>query len=289
MAEKIEKLFDLQGKTAVVTGGSGAICGALAKNLAHNGVTVIIIDINGKRAEEAASAIRKEGGAVAAFECDVLDEDRLEKISYEINQEFGSPHLLLNGAGGNHPAGSTTRTYCISPSNQIPDTHTERGTDIFDLDIDGFRKVLDLNYYGTLIPSIVFGREMIKKKQGAIVNISSMSGITPLTRVPAYSSAKAAVINLTKWLAVHFAESGVRVNTIAPGFIETEQSRFLQFDSETGEMNERGKEIIAKTPFGRYGDPEEIFGTLVWLFSEASKFVTGTVIPVDGGFSSYSL
>jgi NAD(P)-dependent dehydrogenase (short-subunit alcohol dehydrogenase family) len=282
----ISRLFDLKGKTAVVTGGSGAICGSLAEQLALNGVKVAVLDLNPEKAEAAASEVRKAGGVIKVFACSVLDEQQLQEVSRQILDAFGPPHFLLSGAGGNHPSGSTAQKYAKVPDDASVADPFE---DFFTLDLAGFQKVMDLNFNGTLLPSKVFGKIMAGEGRGVIVNISSMSGIVPLTRVPAYSAAKAAVINLTRWMAVHLSRTGIRVNTIAPGFIATEQSRFLQFDPVTGELNERGREIIRHTPFQRFGEPEEIFGTLVWLLSEASRFVTGAVIPVDGGFSAAAI
>ena len=284
MAVDLSKLFGLKGKIAVITGASGAICGEMAESLAAWGVKTAILDINTEEAENKAAAIHKSGGTATVYHCSVLDEKRLKEVYKDILAKWGTPDFLINGAGGNHPSGSTSEKY-LNPE----DLNKESIKTFFDMEFEGFKNVLDLNFYGTLLPSKIFGAGMAKKGAGVIVNISSMSGITPLTKVAAYSAAKSAVINFTQWFAVHLANSGVRVNTIAPGFIMTEQSRFLQFDEKTGKMNERGREIIANTPLGRYGEPEELIGTLIWLLSDASKFVTGAVIPVDGGFSAYSI
>lgn len=284
MAELISNLFDLKGKTAVITGGSGAICGTMAENLAHNGVHVILIDINRSKAEERASAIRSSGGIASVYEASVLDEPEMLRICEDIYGRSGAPDFLLNGAGGNHPSGSASEKYMLREHLDWEETGS-----IFDIDFESFQRVVALNLHGTFLPSKIFGQQMVQAGRGSIVNISSMSGIIPLTKVAAYSAAKASVINFTKWMAVHLSKTGVRVNTVAPGFIATEQSRFLQFDPVTGELNQRGHEIIDATPLGRFGEPEEIFGALVWLFSKASDFVTGTVIPVDGGFSAYSI
>jgi len=282
MAIELTKLFALEEKIAVISGASGAICGNMAENLSAYGVKTVLLDIDPEKAENRAAAIRKSGGNALVYQCDVLDENRLKQVYRDISGKWGIPDFLINGAGGNHPAGSVGQKYFLKDKKKDPDT-------FFNLNFSGFEKVLNLNFMGTVIPSKIFGAAMAEKGSGVIVNISSMSGITPLTKVAAYSAAKAAVINFTRWLSVYLSHTGIRVNTIAPGFIMTEQSRFLQFDKETGELNARGKEIIANTPLGRFGEPEELIGTLIWLLSEASKFVTGAVIPVDGGFSSYSI
>jgi len=285
MAVDLKKLFTLEKKIAVISGASGAICGEMAELLAAYGVKTVLLDIDSENAEKRAAAIRNSGGEVLVYQCDVLDEHKLKKISADICLKWGNPDFLINGAGGNHPTGSVGQKYFLK-------NEPERGEDLnsfFNLNFEGFEKVLNLNFNGTVLPSKIFGAGMAERGSGVIVNISSMSGITPLTKVAAYSAAKAAVINFTRWLSVYLSHTGVRVNTIAPGFIMTEQSRFLQFDKETGELNTRGKEIIASTPMGRFGKPEELIGTLIWLISDASKFVTGAVIPVDGGFSSYSI
>ena len=284
MAVDISTLFELKGKTAVITGASGTICGTMAENLALYGVNVVILDIKAETIDETITAVSERGGSVRAYKCDVLDEAGLKEVCRAIGETWGGPDFLINGAGGNHPSASTSLKFLDSEQADHGSS-----TGLFDLELDNFKGVLDLNFLGTFLPIKIFGKEMARRGEGVIVNISSMSGLVPLTKVPAYSAAKAAVINLTKWLAVHLAPSGIRVNTIAPGFISTEQSRFLQFDRETGELNERGREIIENTPMKRFGEAEELLGTLVWLLSEASQFVTGIVVPVDGGFSSYSI
>lgn len=284
MAADLWKLFDVTGKTAVVTGAGGAICGRIVEDLAEKGVKVALVDINTAAMEKRAVAIRNSGGKVSAYTCNVTDKKGLEKVYADIIKKWGTPDLLVNGAGGNHPDGTTSEEFLVTEDLSSKKSHT-----FFDMDVSSFKKVVDLNFYGTLYSTQVFSRGMAEKGFGSIVNISSMSGIVPLTKVVAYSAAKAAVINFTQWLAVYLAHTGVRVNTIAPGFISTEQSRFLQFDEETGELNSRGKVIIEKTPMARFGFPEDIIGTVIWLLSEASCFVTGIVVPVDGGFSAYTI
>jgi len=284
MAADLWKLFDVTGKTAVVTGAGGAICGRIVEDLAGKGVKVALVDINTAAMEKRAVAIRNSGGKVSAYTCNVTDKKGLEKVYADIIKNWGTPDFLVNGAGGNHPDGTTSEEFLATEDISSKQSHT-----FFDMDVSYFKKVVDLNFYGTLYSTQVFSRGMAGKGFGSIVNISSMSGIVPLTKVVAYSAAKAAVINFTQWLAVYLAHTGVRVNTIAPGFVSTEQSRFLQFDKETGELNRRGKVIIEKTPMARFGSPEDLIGTVIWLLSEASCFVTGIVVPVDGGFSAYSI
>ena len=194
------------------------------------------------------------------------------------------PHILINGAGGNHPSGSVDSDFFEAGDTGIPDMKT-----FFNLPTEGFRRVLELNFLGTVLPTKVFAKGMVEKGRGSILNMSSMSAGTPLTRVAAYSAAKAAVSNFTRWLAVYFAKTGIRVNALAPGFLMTEQLRFLHIDRDTGEYTPRAKKVLAHTPMERYGDPEELIGAMLWLLSDASNFVTGTIVPIDGGFSSYTI
>jgi NAD(P)-dependent dehydrogenase (short-subunit alcohol dehydrogenase family) len=202
----------------------------------------------------------------------------------EVVARWGAPDFLINGAGGNDPRGTTTNEFFEKEDLDQTDL-----TSFFDLDFEGFQFVFSLNFLGTFLPTKVFSRGMAERGKGAIVNISSMSALTPLTKVSAYSAAKAAVANFTRWLSVHFSHTGVRVNALAPGFFMTEQLRFLHIDQETGEYTPRAKKVLAHTPMGRYGEPEELVGTVIYLLSDASKFVTGVVLPIDGGFSSYSI
>ncbi len=267
-----------------MTGAGGAICGRIVEDLAKKGVRVALVDINTAAMGKRVAAIHASGGEVSAYTCNVTDIKGLKEVYADIIKRWGTPDFLVNGAGGNHPDGTTSEEFLVTDDISNKQSHT-----FFDMDVSYFKKVVDLNFYGTLFSTQVFSRDMAGKGFGSIVNISSMSGIIPLTKVVAYSAAKAAVINFTRWMAVYLAHSGVRVNTIAPGFISTEQSRYLQFDKETGEINERGKAIIKKTPMARFGFPEDLIGTVIWLLSEASCFVTGIVVPVDGGFSSYSI
>jgi NAD(P)-dependent dehydrogenase (short-subunit alcohol dehydrogenase family) len=275
--------LNLKDKVAVVTGGAGIICSIMAKSLAFQGVKTVILDHKKDAAEEIAREIRESTGTDSAgIAANVLDKESLENARKEINRLFGPVDILVNGAGGNSPA-ATTKVERI----EVGGNEKEEDT-FFGLQIDGFDKVFDLNFKGTLLPSMVFTRDMVKRKSGVVVNISSMNSYRPLTKIPAYSAAKAAINNFTQWLAVHFAKTGVRVNAIAPGFLLTNQNRFLLTDEKTGEMTPRGKKIINGTPMERFCQPEELTGTLIYLVSDLSAFVTGIVVPVDGGFSAYS-
>jgi NAD(P)-dependent dehydrogenase (short-subunit alcohol dehydrogenase family) len=275
--------LNLKDKVAVITGGAGIICSSMAKSLAAQGVKTIILDLNKEAAEEVAKEIEKEFKTPSmGVSASVLDKASLEAAKKNIHDKFGTIDILVNGAGGNSPA-ATTKV------EKMEGTETENPEDtFFGLQIEGFDKVFDLNFKGTLIPSMVFATDMVKKKSGVIINISSMNSYRPLTKIAAYSAAKAAVNNFTQWLAVHFSKTGVRVNAIAPGFLLTNQNRFLLIDEKTGGLTARGKKIINGTPMERYCIPEELTGTLIYLVSDLSKFVTGIVIPVDGGFSAYS-
>jgi NAD(P)-dependent dehydrogenase (short-subunit alcohol dehydrogenase family) len=283
MNNAILQRFDLSGKTVVITGGGGALCGAMANALGTMGVKVAVLDISLEKAEIRAQAITRSGGTALAFGCDVLDAVQLRECCEAISASWGPPELLINGAGGNDPRGSTSAEF-EEPATQGPTAQS-----FFDLDPAGFRHVFDLNFMGTFLTTQAFSRGMVARGRGSIVNISSMSAFVPLTKVAAYSAAKAAVSNFTQWLAVHFSHAGVRVNALAPGFFMTEQLRFLHIDSTTGELLPRARQVIAHTPMGRYGEPDDLIGALVWLLSDASGFVTGVVVPIDGGFSSYSI
>ena len=275
--------LNLKDKVAVITGGAGIICSSMAKSLAAQGVKTVILDLNEGAAIEVAKAIEEEFKTPSmGVSASVLDKASLEVAKKSIHDKFGTIDILVNGAGGNSPA-ATTKV------EKMEGTETENLEDtFFGLQIEGFDKVFDLNFKGTLIPSMVFATDMVKKKSGVIINISSMNSYRPLTKIAAYSAAKAAVNNFTQWLAVHFSKTGVRVNAIAPGFLLTNQNRFLLIDEKTGGLTARGKKIINGTPMERYCIPEELTGTLIYLVSDLSRFVTGVVIPVDGGFSAYS-
>ena len=275
--------LNLKNKVAVITGGAGIICSTMAKSLAANGVKTVILDLNKDAANEVARQIEKEFNIPSmGVSGSVLDKASLEAARKEIHDKFGMIDILVNGAGGNSPAATTKVEKMEGTENEnLEET-------FFGLQIEGFDKVFDLNFKGTIIPSMVFAADMVKKKSGVVINISSMNSYRPLTKIAAYSAAKAAVNNFTQWLAVHFAKTGVRVNAIAPGFLLTNQNRFLLIDEKTGGLTPRGKKIINGTPMERYCIPEELTGTLIYLVSDLSKFVTGVVIPVDGGFSAYS-
>ena len=273
--------LNLKNKVAVITGGAGIICSEMARSLAAQGVKTVILDLNKEAAVKVSDQIEKDFKTPSiGLSANVLDKASIEAAKKEIINKFGTINILVNGAGGNSPA-ATTKVDKIEGNEKPEDT-------FFGLQIEGVDKVFDLNFKGTLLPSMVFGAEMVSKKSGVIINISSMNSYRPLTRIAAYSAAKAAVNNFTQWLAVHFSKTGVRVNAIAPGFLLTNQNRFLLTDEKTGEMTARGKKIINSTPMERYCVPEELTGTLLYLASDLSKAVTGIIIPVDGGFSAYS-
>ena len=275
--------LNLKDKVAVITGGAGIICSTLARSLASHGVKTVILDLNRDAAIDVAKQIEKEFNTPSmGVSASVLDKTSLETTKKEIHEKFGPIDILINGAGGNSPAATTK----LEKMKGTEDENTEET--FFGLQIEGFDKVFDLNFKGTLIPTMVFATDLVKKKSGVIINISSMNSFRPLTKIAAYSAAKAAVNNFTQWLAVHFSKTGVRVNAIAPGFLLTNQNRFLLIDENTGDLTPRGKKIINGTPMERYCLPEELTGTLIYLVSEMSQFVTGVVIPVDGGFSAYS-
>ncbi|MCK5879493.1 MAG: SDR family oxidoreductase [Holophagae bacterium] len=275
--------MDLKDKVCVVTGGGGVLCGAFSKALAANGAKVAVLDLRVENAQKVADEINNSGGTAIGVEANVLKRESLQAARLTINEKFGTCDILLNGAGGNHPKGTT--------SNEIlheKDLKKEGITTFFDLDPEGIQFVFNLNFIGTLLPTQIFSRDMINKPGAVIINISSMNAFTPLTKIPAYSGAKAAVSNFTKWLAVHMSGVGIRVNAIAPGFFLTDQNRSL-LTNEDGSYTARAGKILGQTPMGRFGTPDELIGTLLWLVDEgASGFVNGTVIPVDGGFSAFS-
>lgn len=275
MAEQYPgSMFGVWGQVAVVTGGGGVLCGAMSRALARAGAKVAVLDLSFEAAQQVVRDIRVEGGEAMAIPCDVLQKDSVEHAASKLLEAYGRVDILINGAGGNKKAATT--------APEMP---------FFDLPADALRWVVDLNFTGTLLPCQVFGRLMAEQGEGIILNISSMNAFRPLTRIPAYSAAKAAVSNLTQWLAVHMAQEyspGIRVNAVAPGFFLTEQNRFLLTDEQTGELTGRGRTIIDHTPMGRFGSPDDLLGAVFWLLSPASAFVTGVVVPVDGGFSAYS-
>ncbi|MBL7077574.1 MAG: SDR family oxidoreductase [Kiritimatiellae bacterium] len=277
--------IDLDNKTAVVTGGGGVLCSTMAKALAECGAQVAVADLRLEAAEAVATEINAAGGTALGVECNVLESASLEAAREKIESELGPVDILINGAGGNHPKGTTSMEFL---TKEVLAQADSEATTFFDLDAGGIEFVFNLNFLGTLLPSQVFARGMAERGGGVILNTSSMNAFTPLTKIPAYSGAKAAVSNFTQWLAVHMSKVGIRVNAIAPGFFLTDQNRSL-LTNEDGSPTERGGKIIGQTPLGRYGTPDELVGTLLWLVSdEAAGFVTGTVIPVDGGFSAFS-
>ncbi len=269
----LQSLFNLENKVAVITGGSGILGGAMAKGLLSAGAKVVLLARHEENLRHKVEALCKTAKEVIGLKCDVLDEENIREANNQILDRFKRIDILINAAGGNM-SGATI------------------GVDqnIFDLEMEQFRKVTDLNLNGTVLPTLIFGKSMAGPKSGSIINISSMASYRAITRVVGYSAAKAAVDNFTRWLAVEMAQkfgSGIRVNAIAPGFLLTEQNRALLTNAD-GSLTERGKTIINLTPFKRFGDPDELVGTVLWLASDASKFVTGTIIPIDGGFSAFS-
>ncbi len=278
---KLPFKIDLGGKTAVVTGAGGVLCGGFAKTLAACGAKVALLDLNLEAAQAVAAAIEAEGGTARAYRANVLERQTMEAVAGQVLADLGGCDILINGAGGNNPRATTDKEY-YEPGDLDAETKS-----FFDLDPAGVEFVFNLNFIGTLIPTQVFARYMTEGG-GVIVNVSSMNAFTPLTKIPAYSGAKAAVSNFTQWLAVHFARVGIRVNAIAPGFFSTKQNEALLWNPDGSPTARTGK-ILAATPMGRFGQPEELSGALLYLVSdEASGFVTGTVMPVDGGFSAYS-
>lgn len=281
--------FDLSGKTAVVTGGGGVLCSGFSKTLAEAGAKVAVCDLRLEAAEKVAAEIREVGGEAMAVEMNVLDKASVEAACAKILEKYGAVDILLNGAGGNNPKGTTTRDNLTPEEVEALDADgtIEGVKTFFDLDPAGISFVFNLNFLGTLIPTQVFARGMAKTG-GTIINVSSMNAFRPLTRIPAYSGAKAAVSNFTQWLAVHFAPVGIRVNAIAPGFFLTDQNRTLLTNPD-GSLTARADKIITHTPMSRFGVPADLDGTLLWLAdSNFSAFVDGVVIPVDGGFAAYS-
>jgi len=273
----------LRGKSCVITGGAGVIGASLVTALAQSGVKVVIVDLNGELAQEKAKeTAAATGGDVFGIAGNVLDKTILIETKKKVNDLVGPVDLLINGAGGNSPKATTVAEF-FEESDLDQSDRT-----FFGLDLEGFNFVFNLNFSGTLLPTMVFAKDMVERGTGAILNISSMNSFRPLTRIPAYSAAKASINNFTQWLAVHLAPRNVRVNAIAPGFFITGQNRFLLYDKESGELSERGKKIVNATPMRRFGTPDELQGAALFLLSDAARFVTGTVMPVDGGFSAYS-
>lgn len=275
---------DLKNKVCVITGGGGVIGKALAKGIATTGAKVAILDLFKDLADKAAAETCAEvtGATVIGVEANVLEKDSLLKAKAEVNKRLGKIDILINCAGGNSPK-ATTQVEMIEKADIANLEKT-----FFGLQLEGFQKVFDLNFLGTVLPTMVFATDMIEREKGAILNISSLNAFRPLTKIPAYSAAKGAINNLTEWLAVHLAKMNIRVNAIAPGFFLTTQNKFLLIDENTGEFTPRGQKVLNNTPMERFGDPEELCGTVLYLLSDLSTFVTGVVIPIDGGFNAYS-
>ncbi len=272
----------LKNKVCVITGGGGVLGTSMARGLASVGVVTVILDINEEAARSAASEISEETGTPAhGYKADVLSRESLEEVRERIQNEVGKIDMLINGAGGNSPRATTK----LEELTEADLGNLEDG--FFGLELEGFQRVFDLNFTGTLLPTLVFTRDMVTQQRGVVLNISSMNSYKPLTKIPAYSAAKASVNNFTEWLAVHFAKVGVRVNAIAPGFFLTNQNRFLLIDESSGDLTARGNKIIANTPMGVFGEPDDLNGTVLYLLSDLSRFITGICIPVDGGYSAF--
>jgi len=273
---------DLTGKVAVVTGAGGVLCKMFAATLARAGAKVAVLDLNEEAAKAVSEEIVRQGYIAKAYAVNVLDKQSLEDAHTQILEDLGACDILLNGAGGNSPRATTTEEY-FQPESMDNDMIS-----FFDLEQAGVEFVFNLNFLGTLLPTQVFAKDMIGRAGCSILNISSMNAYTPLTKIPAYSGAKAAISNFTQWLAVHFSKSNIRVNAIAPGFFVTKQNEKLLYN-EDGTKTPRTEKILAATPMNRFGDAEELNGTMLYLVNEkAASFVTGVIIPVDGGFSAYS-
>ncbi|KJF16046.1 SDR family oxidoreductase [Acidithrix ferrooxidans] len=274
---------NLKGKTAVITGGSGVLTSAMAKELARHGTNIVILNRNKATGESIVAEIEQRGGTAIAISCDVLDKDSVKAAEALTLSMFGCCDILINGAGGNHQD-ATTSDEVLSEADLL-DVNSRT---LYDLEIEGIERVINLNLLGTIIPSQVFSKNMIGLNGATIINISSMSAYTPLTKIPAYSASKAAINNYTAWLAVYLSEVSIRVNAIAPGFFLTNQNRNLLMQ-EDGSLTQRSKKIIDHTPMKRFGLAEDLLGTLIWLADDnLSGFVTGVTIPIDGGFMAYS-
>lgn len=275
----------LKGKVAVVTGGGGVLCSGFSKTLAKQGVKVAVLDLNEAAAQKVADEINADGGTAIAVGCNVLDAESMKQARDTVTEKLGTCDILLNGAGGNNPKGTTTKETLEKIDLLEKDENVKT---FFDLDPQGISFVFNLNFLGTLIPTQIFARDMADKEDSCIVMITSMNAFRPLTKIPAYSAAKAAVANFTQWMAVHFADMGIRVNAIAPGFFSTQQNKTLLWNDD-GTPTARTGKILAATPMGRFGEPEELAGALLFLCDkEYSGFVTGSTIAVDGGFNAYS-
>lgn len=273
-SDELIQMYDFSGQTAVITGGGGVLGGEMAASLAWFGANVVILDRCASLNEHILAAAEGAPGKLTLVQSDVLSREVLQASADEVSRTFGKVDMLINAAGGNHPSATTSADKAF-----------------FDLPTEALKFVFDLNLIGTILPCQVFGRQMAETKRGTILNISSMNAYRPLTRIPAYSGAKAGVSNFTQWLAVHMAQEyspNIRVNAIAPGFLLGEQNRFLLTDEKTGELTPRGRTILEHTPMNRFGNPEDLLGAVLWLLSPAAAFVTGVVVPIDGGFSAFA-
>lgn len=278
---KLPFKIDLSGKVVVITGAGGVLCSMFAEALAETGAKLAMLDLNGEAAKSCAEKIVDNGGVAKGYTCNVLDKNSLEEVHTQILRDLGSCDILINGAGGNNPKATTDNEY-FSPEDM------GKVKTFFDLDQSGVEFVFNLNFLGTLLPTQVFAQDMLDKEDASIINISSMNAYTPLTKIPAYSGAKAAISNFTQWLSVHFSKTNIRCNAIAPGFFVTKQNEKLLFNDD-GTPTPRTGKILGSTPMNRFGKAEELIGTLLFLVcKDASSFVNGVVIPVDGGFSAYS-
>lgn len=275
--------MEFSNKVVVITGGGGVLCSTMATALAKQGAKVAVLDLKEENAKKVADQINNDGGTAVGVAANVLEVESLQKAREIINASLGTCDILINGAGGNHPKGTTSKNFLF----QDDLSSTEELKTFFDLDPEGIKFVFDLNFIGSLLPTQIFAKDMVGKPGATIINISSMNAFRPLTKIPAYSAAKAAVSNFTQWLAVHFSKVGIRVNAMAPGFFLTDQNRSLLTTAD-GSLTERGNTIINHTPMERFGRPEDLIGTLLWLCGDGSKFVTGVVVPIDGGFSAFS-
>lgn len=271
-------------KVIVLTGAGGVLCGTLAKALAKEGHKIAVLDLRKEAADNVANEINANGGTAIGVAANVLEKASLETAKEEVNSQLGTCDILINGAGGNHPLGTTSNPHLLE-DDLLNDTDGFKT--FFDLDPEGIKFVFNLNFIGTLLPTQIFAKDMVGKEGCSVLNISSMNAFTPLTKIPAYSGAKAAVSNFTQWLAVHFSKVNIRVNALAPGFFLTDQNRTLLTNADES-LTQRGQQIIDQTPMGRYGKPEDLISTTLYLCDDASSFVTGIVIPIDGGFAAYS-
>jgi len=279
---------DLTGRICVITGGAGILGRSICRGLAASGIKTAILDINPEAASGLAADLQSQYEvSCIGIQADVMSRESMEKAKAVVESRLGTVSFLINGAGGNSPKATTGQEMYPSSQSGTATGNSHTGGTFFDLDMNAFQSVFGLNFTGTAIASQVFGKPMAERGFGAILNISSMNAFRPLTKIPAYSAAKASVNNFTQWLAVHLAPAGVRVNAIAPGFFLTDQNRFLLTDPKTGESTARGRKIISSTPMGKYGNPEDLVGAVLFLLSDASSFITGIVLPVDGGYSAY--